>query len=94
VNANSGMKSNVVNEDLTQKDKSVVFTLYGEVLKNLEGLKLSQISQTPVIQVLDMPKYPLVNQNYHWLIYLLGGFLAGALLGVFFAIYLYTETLQ
>ena len=94
VNANSGMKSNVVNEDLTQKDKTVVFTLYGEVLKNLEGLKLSQISQTPVIQVLDMPKYPLVNQNYHWLIYLLGGFLAGVLLGVFFAIYLYTETLQ
>jgi hypothetical protein len=47
-----------------------------------------------VIQVLDMPKYPLVNQNYHWLIYLLGGFLAGVLLGVFFAIYLYTETLQ
>jgi hypothetical protein len=94
VNANSGMKSNVVNEDLTQKDKTVVFTLYGEVLKNLEGLKLSQISQTPVIQVLDMPKYPLVNQNYHWVIYLLGGFLAGVLLGVFFAIYLYTETLQ
>jgi hypothetical protein len=94
VNANSGMKSNVVNEDLTQKDKTVVFTLYGEVLKNLEGLKLSQISQTPVIQVLDMPKYPLVNQSYHWLIFLLGGFLAGVLIGVFFAIYLYTETLQ
>ncbi len=94
VNANSGIKSNVVNEDLTQKDKSVVFTLYGEVLKNLEGLKLSQINQTPVIQVLDMPKYPLVNQTSHWLIYLLGGLLAGVLIGVFFAIYLYTETLQ
>jgi hypothetical protein len=94
VNANSGMKSNVVNEDLTQKDKTVVFTLYGEVLKNLEGLKLSQINQTPVIQVLDMPKYPLVNQTYHWIIYLLGGMLAGVLIGVFFAIYLYTETLQ
>ena len=94
VNANSGIKSNVVNEDLTQKDKSVVFTLYGEVLKNLEALKLSQINQTPVIQVLDMPKYPLVNQTSHWLIYLLGGLLAGVLIGVFFAIYLYTETLQ
>ena len=94
VNANSGIKSNVVNEDLTSKDKSVVFTLYGEVLKNLEGLKLSQINQTPVIQVLDMPKYPLVNQTYHWLIYFLGGILAGALIGVIFAIYLYTETLQ
>ena len=65
-----------------------------EVLKNLEGLKLSQINQTPVIQVLDMPKYPLVNQTYHWIIYLLGGMLAGVLIGVFFAIYLYTETLQ
>ena len=94
INANSGIKSNVVNEDLTSKDKSVVFTLYGEVLKNLEGLKLSQINQTPVIQVLDMPKYPLVNQTYHWIIYLLCGMLAGGLIGVFFAIYLYTETLQ
>ena len=94
VNANSGMKSNVVNEDLTQKDKSVVFNLYGEVLKNLEALKLSQISQTPVIQVLDMPKYPLVNQAKSWLIFLLGGMLIGVLIGVLFAIYLYTETLQ
>jgi hypothetical protein len=94
VNANSGMKSNVVNEDLSQKDKTVVFTLYGEVLKNLEGLKLSQISQTPVIQVLDMPKYPLVNQKTSWIIFLLGGLLLGVLIGVFFAIYLYTETLQ
>ena len=94
VNANSGMKSNVVNEDLSQKDKTVVFTLYGEVLKNLEGLKLSQISQTPVIQVLDMPKYPLVNQKPSWIIFLLGGLLVGVLIGVFFAIYLYTETLQ
>jgi uncharacterized protein involved in exopolysaccharide biosynthesis len=88
------MKSNVVNEDLTQKDKSVVFNLYGEVLKNLEALKLSQISQTPVIQVLDMPKYPLVNQAKSWLIFLLGGMLIGIAIGILFAIYLYTETLQ
>jgi len=94
VNANSGMKSNVVNEDLSQKDKSVVFNLYGEVLKNLEALKLSQISQIPVIQVLDMPKYPLVNQAKSWIIFLLGGLLVGVLIGVFFVIYLYTETLQ
>lgn len=93
-NANSGMQSNAVNEDLKQKDKSVVFNLYGEVLKNLEGLRLSQINQTPVIQVLDMPKYPLVNQTYHWFIYLLVGMLAGLLIGIFFAIYSYTETLQ
>ena len=94
VNVNSGMQNYVVNDDLNQKDKNIVFTLYGEVLKNLEGLKLSQINQTPVIQVLDMPKYPLVNQAKSWLIYLLGGVLAGILIGIFFAIYLYTETLQ
>jgi hypothetical protein len=94
LNANSGLKTNVVNEDLTQKDKSVVFTLYGEVLKNLEGLKLSQINQTPVIQLLDMPKYPLVNQTKPWYIYLFGGFAAGILLGSLFAVYLYTEKPQ
>lgn len=93
LNANAGIKSNAVNEDLTQKDKSVVFTLYGEVLKNLEALKLSQINQTPVIQLLDMPKYPLMNQAYPWFLYLLGGILGGLILGSLFALYLYTETL-
>jgi len=93
VHVNNGMQNYVVNDDLNQKDKNIVFTLYGEVLKNLEGLKLSQINQTPVIQVLDMPKYPLINQAKSWLIFLLGGLLAGVLIGIFFAIYLYTETL-
>jgi hypothetical protein len=93
-NANSGMKSYSVNEDLKQKDKTVVFNLYGEVLKNLEAIKLSQISQTPVIQVLDMPKYPLVNQKASWLIYLFGGFFIGCILGSTYALYLFTAKVQ
>lgn len=94
LNANSGLKTTVVNEDLTQKDKSVVFTLYGEVLKNLEALKLSQINQTPVIQLLDMPKYPLVNQRASWIMYLIMGIASGLILGSLFAVYLYTEKPQ
>lgn len=93
-NANSGMKSYSVNEDLKQKDKTVVFNLYGEVLKNLEAIKLSQISQTPVIQVLDMPKYPLVNQKASWLIYLFGGLFIGCILGSTYALYLFTAKVQ
>lgn len=90
LNANTAIKTTVVNEDLSQKDKTVAFTLYGEVLKNLEALKLSQINQTPVIQVLDTPKYPLVNQAQPWFIIVFAGILVGLVLSVLIIFYLYT----
>lgn len=90
LNANTAIKTTVVNEDLSQKDKSVAFTLYGEVLKNLEALKLSQINQTPVIQVLDSPKYPLVNHALPWFIIIASGVGIGILISVLIVFYLYS----
>ncbi len=94
LNANTGIKSYTVSEDLSQKDKSMVYTLFVEVTKNLEALKLSQINQTPVIQVLDMPKLPLVNQvTPLWMIVLMG-MAIGIVLSVFIAIYLITDKIK
>lgn len=94
LNANTGIKSYNVSEDLSQRDKSMVYTLFVEVTKNLEALKLSQINQTPVIQVLDMPKLPLVNQANPLYLFILLGIAVGIVLSVFIAIYLITDKIK
>lgn len=78
-------------QEATNRDKTVTYTLYGEVIKNLETLKISLINQTPLIQVLDLPQYPLIDQKYRLLILLPIGFIVGVLLSSLIAIFLYTE---
>lgn len=94
LNANTGIKSYVVPEEMSQRDKNVMYTLYGEVVKNLEGLKLSLINQTPIIQVLDAPKYPLIDQAYPLWMFVLGGILAGVVISSAFLLFLYTENIK
>jgi len=77
--------------ELSNRDKTFSSTLYSEVVKNLETLKLSLINQTPVIQVLDTPKYPLINQRLSSKYFLLIGFTVGLVLSLFYAIYKYTS---
>lgn len=77
--------------EATNRDKTVTYTLYGEVIKNLETLKISLINQTPIIQVLDLPKYPLKNLKYRLKVLLLLGFAAGILISSIIAILMYTE---
>ena len=77
--------------EATNRDKTVTYTLYGEVIKNLETLKISLINQTPIIQVLDLPKYPLKNLKYRLKILLLFGFAAGITLSSLIAILLYSD---
>ena len=77
--------------ELTNRDKTVSSTLYGEVLKNLETLKLSLINQTPVIQVLDTPKYPLLDQRTPVSYSLIIGVAIGFVLSFFYALYKYTS---
>ena len=72
----------------------VTYTLYGEVVKNLEALKLSQINQTPVIQVLDMPKLPLVNQSTPIYLIAFMGLAVGLVLSILIAVYLYTDKIN
>jgi uncharacterized protein involved in exopolysaccharide biosynthesis len=77
--------------ELSNRDKTFSSTLYAEVVKNLETLKLSLINQTPVIQVLDTPKYPLFNQRTPMRYSLIIGFAIGIVLSFFYALYKYTS---
>jgi uncharacterized protein involved in exopolysaccharide biosynthesis len=77
--------------ELSNRDKTFSSTLYAEVVKNLETLKLSLINQTPVIQVLDTPKYPLFDQRTPARYSLMIGFAIGFVLSFFYALYKYTS---
>ena len=90
-NVNSSLRINTSQTEIAARDKTVSSTLYGEVVKNLETLKLSLINQTPVIQVLDTPKYPLFDQRTPARYFLLIGFAVGIVLSFFYALYKYTS---
>jgi uncharacterized protein involved in exopolysaccharide biosynthesis len=81
---------NMSRNDLSERDKTFSSTLYAEVVKNLETLKLSLINQTPVIQVLDTPKLPLFDQRLPGRYFLVIGFAVGFVLSILYALYKYT----
>lgn len=59
VDANEAYTQNRIAADVSAGDKTVLFGLYAEVMKNLEVSRLMLVNQTPVIQVLDDPERPL-----------------------------------
>lgn len=91
LNANTGIKRNTSSSEAATRDKTVSSTLYGEVVKNLETLKLSLINQTPVIQIIDGAKYPLFDQRTPARYFLLIGFAVGFVLSLFYVVYKYTS---
>ncbi len=45
--------------ETTVRDKTMLTTVYAEVVKNLEIAKFTLSQETPVIQIIDTPTYPL-----------------------------------
>jgi hypothetical protein len=72
LDANVAFKSASVPSELTQREKTLTYALYTEVTKNLEASRMSLASQTPIINLLDMPKYPLEDNRTSWFILLVG----------------------
>jgi hypothetical protein len=63
LDANPALRTLSVPVELKTRDKTVLGALYSEVVKNLELSRISLSQQTPVIQILDQPGYPLVNKK-------------------------------
>ncbi len=63
ININPAIRKIGVPAELKQKDLTIVMTIYGEVIKNLELSKMTLAQQTPIFQVLDVPRYPLLNNK-------------------------------
>jgi uncharacterized protein involved in exopolysaccharide biosynthesis len=77
--------------EVSSRDKSIVFSIYAEVTKNLEMSRIALVSQTPVIQLLDVPKYPLMDDRKSYLFLGLVGFIAGVFAAIILCLYLYTD---
>lgn len=81
VNLNPVRQMSSVKGELVARDKVVLQTMYGEVIKNLELSKMSMAQETPVVQVVDSPILPLERKRFGKLKGLIvGGFLGGFLI--------------
>lgn len=60
---NPGNKSTTVMAEVSNRDKLMLGTVYGEVIKNLEISKMALSQETPIIQLVDAPQYPIKNDK-------------------------------
>ncbi|MDD4198187.1 MAG: hypothetical protein PHZ12_02110 [Paludibacter sp.] len=59
VNINPALQTAVVPKIKQENDAQLYGAVYAEVLKNLETLKLDLARETPIMQIVDTPRYPL-----------------------------------
>lgn len=73
-----------VRSELASRDKTVLQTIYSEVVKNLELAKITMAQETPIIQIIDAPVYPLKLVRLGKMKgMIIGGFLGGFLICFF-----------
>ena len=73
LNGNFANVNEAINSEISQRDKSVLTGIYGELLKNLEATKASLIQETPTVQIVDSPNFPLEKNETKWYMGLLMG---------------------
>lgn len=72
-----------VNAEMSARDKIIQGTIYADIVKNLEISKTSLIQETPTVQVVDEPEFPLPdNESDWWLTMLMGAGLVILVAGV------------
>ncbi|MES2330179.1 MAG: Wzz/FepE/Etk N-terminal domain-containing protein [Bacteroidota bacterium] len=90
LDANTAFKSSAVPVESSQRDKTVAYAVYTEVVKNLEATRMAVASQTPVIQLLDTPKYPLEDNKKDVPFLLVFGIIAGLLFSFAYCLLTYS----
>lgn len=84
VNINTAFQTAVVPRIKHENNAQLYGAVYAEVLKNLETLKLEMAKETPIIQIIDKPYYPLQIRKIGKIKGLFFGGVAGGMLIVFF----------
>ncbi|GAA3948275.1 lipopolysaccharide biosynthesis protein [Chitinophaga oryziterrae] len=78
INQNPARQIASAGTEVQSRDKLVLQTMYGEVIKNLELSKMAMAQETPVVQIIDTPILPLKKKKLSKLVGLIvGGFLGG-----------------
>ena len=75
-------RTSLVNVEVSNRDKMMLATIYGEVVKNLEIAKIQLTQDTPTIQIVDSPELPLNSTIMSKLIWLFIGAISFILLSV------------
>ena len=73
-----------VNIEVAMRDKMMLETMYAEVVKNLELTKITMAQETPIIQIVDTPIYPLKKVKLGKLVALIVGGMMGGIVIVFY----------
>ncbi|NLR65284.1 lipopolysaccharide biosynthesis protein [Chitinophaga varians] len=63
LNLNPARRLATVNTELLTRDKLVLQTMYGEIVKNLEMSRMAMSQETPIIQIVDSPILPLAKSR-------------------------------
>lgn len=83
-NLNPAFQVPQVNEQKKQTDITVLGSAYGELLKNLELAKFTLLKSTPLLQVIDVPHYPLQKKTYPYWLYVPLGIIGFTCMAIFF----------
>lgn len=73
VNINPGRASLGVSQNRSLIDLQVSVALYGEIIKNLKLAEIGLRKETPLIQLVDMPSFPLPQVGFRWWEFAAGG---------------------
>ncbi len=87
VNINTALQTAAVPRIKQENDAQLYGAVYAEVLKNLETLKLDLARETPIVQIIDVPRYPLKMKKIGKIKGLVFGGLVGGLLIVIFLLF-------
>ncbi|AWO01168.1 lipopolysaccharide biosynthesis protein [Chitinophaga alhagiae] len=87
LNLNPARKVSTVGTELALRDKTVLLTMYSEVIKNLEINRAAYSQETPIIQIVDTPILPLKKQKLGKLKSLVTGGILGGILICFFLLF-------
>ena len=82
LNPNPSRQVGTVGIELASIDKMILQTMYGEVIKNLELSKMTMEQETPIIQIVESPTFPLLKEKFS----LLKGLVIGGFFGGLFAV--------
>ncbi|MBD1392311.1 hypothetical protein [Mucilaginibacter glaciei] len=74
------------NVEVKERDKIVLSTIFTETVKNLEASKTSLAQETPTVQVVDEPEFPLKKNRLKYSIAILAGLVISAIIFSFYTL--------
>lgn len=73
--------------ELQERDKRLIQTTYGEIVKNLEVSRTMLLQETPTFQLVDEPMLPIRKNRMKYATAGFGGIILAGLAGCFFVLY-------